>query len=93
MFGEGFCHFFFISALHFWIKHYTNFLNFTRSKFVPQHLIATHGHFHRHQFLTANYFFMRPVLSYLAVCTATWQQDDAYQHLADFAAAPTENLS
>ncbi len=45
---------FFISALHFWIKHNTNFLNFT--KFVTQHLIATHGHFHRHQFLTANFF-------------------------------------
>jgi hypothetical protein len=85
--------FFFISALHFWIKHYTNFLNFTKSKFVTQHLIATQGHFHRHQFLTANYFFMRPVLSYLAVGTATWQQDVAYQHLADFAAAPNENLS
>jgi hypothetical protein len=38
-------------------------------------------------------FFMRPVLSYLAVGMATWQQDDAYQHLADFAAAPNENLS
>jgi hypothetical protein len=45
------------------------------------------------KFLTASYFFMRPVLSYLAVGTATWQQDDAYQHLADFAAASNENLS
>jgi hypothetical protein len=45
---------FFISALHFWIKHYSNFLNLT--KFVLQQLIATHGHFHRHQFFTANYF-------------------------------------
>jgi hypothetical protein len=63
---------FFISALHFWIKHYTNFLNLT--KFVSQHLIATHGYFHRHQFFTANYFFKRPVLSYLAVATGTWQQ-------------------
>ncbi len=62
---------FFISALHFWIKQYINFLNLT--KFVSQHLIATPGHFHRHQFLTANYFFIRPVLSYLAVATATWQ--------------------
>jgi hypothetical protein len=70
MFGEGFSHFF-ISTLHFWIKYYTSFLNIT--KFVSQHLIATHGHFHRHQFLTANYFFIRPVLSYLAVATATWQ--------------------
>ncbi len=70
MFGEGFCHYF-ISALHFWIKHYTNFLNLT--KLVSQHLIATHGHFHRHQFLPTNYFFIRPVLSYLAVATATWQ--------------------
>ncbi len=69
MFVEGFCHFF--SDLHFSIKHYTNFLNLT--KFVSQHLIATHGNFHRHQFLTANYFFIRPVLSYLAVATATWQ--------------------
>ncbi len=70
MFGEGFSHFF-ISTIHFWIKYYTDFLNIT--KFVSQHLIATHGHFHRHQFLTANYFFTRPVLSYLAVATATWQ--------------------
>jgi hypothetical protein len=62
---------FFISALHFSINQYTNLLNLT--KFVSQHLIATHGHFHRHQFLTANYFFIRPVLSYLAVATATWQ--------------------
>jgi hypothetical protein len=53
MFGEGFSHFL-ISALHFWIKHYTNFLNLT--KFVSQHLTATHGYFHRHQFFTANYF-------------------------------------
>jgi hypothetical protein len=67
MFGEGFLNFF-ISDLHFWIKHYTNFLNLTK-----QHLIATHGHFHRHQFLIANYFFIRPVLSYLAVARATWQ--------------------
>jgi hypothetical protein len=28
IFGEGFCHFF-ISAPHFWIKHYKNFLNLT----------------------------------------------------------------
>ncbi len=28
MFGEGFCHFF-ISALHFWIEHYRNFLSLT----------------------------------------------------------------
>ena len=70
MFGERFSHFF-ISTLHFWIKRYTNFLNLT--KFVSQHLIATHGHFPRHQFLTENYFFIRPVLSYLAVATATWQ--------------------
>jgi hypothetical protein len=63
--------FFFISALHFWIKHYTKFLN--RTKFVSQHLIAAHGHFHRYQFLTANYFLIQPVLSYLAVATATWQ--------------------
>ena len=70
MFVEVFCHFF-ISALHFWMKHYTNFQNLT--KFVSQHLVATHGHFHRHQFLTANYFFIRPDLSYLAVATATWQ--------------------
>jgi hypothetical protein len=53
MFWEGFCHFF--SALYFGIKHFTNFQNLT--KFVSQHLIATHGHFHRHQFLTANYYF------------------------------------
>jgi hypothetical protein len=45
MFGERFCQFF-ISALHFWIEHYTNFLILT--KFVSQHLIATCGHFHRH---------------------------------------------
>jgi hypothetical protein len=63
--------FYFISAPHFWIKHYTNFLNLT--KFLSQHLIATHGLFHRHQFLTTNNFFIRPVLSYLAVATATWQ--------------------
>jgi hypothetical protein len=68
MFGEGFCHFFFISAFRFWMKHYTNVLNLT--KFISQH---THGFFHRHQFFTANYFFKRPVLSYLAVATATWQ--------------------
>jgi hypothetical protein len=43
----GMLAFFFISALQFWIKHYTNFLNIT--KFVSQHLIATHGHFHHHQ--------------------------------------------
>ncbi len=71
MFVEVFCHFFFISALHFWMKQYTNFQNLT--KFLSQHLVATHGHFHRHQFLTANYFFIRPDLSYLAVATATWQ--------------------
>jgi hypothetical protein len=52
--GEGFCNFF-ISALHFWVKYYTNFLNLT--KLVSLHLIATHGHFHCHQFLTANYLF------------------------------------
>jgi hypothetical protein len=69
MFGEGFSHFF-ISALHFWIKHYTNFLNLT--KFVTQHLIATHGHFHCHQFLTTNYF-LYSLFSYLAVTTATWR--------------------
>ncbi len=46
---------FFVYAPHFWIEYYSNFLNLT--KFVSQHLIATHGHFHRHQFLTANYFF------------------------------------
>jgi hypothetical protein len=70
MFGEGLCIFF--SALHFWIKPYTNRLNFT--KFLSQHLITTHDHFYRHhQFLTAKYFFIRPVLSYLAVATATWQ--------------------
>jgi hypothetical protein len=45
---------FFISALSFGIKLYTNFLNLT--KFVSQHLNATHGHFHRHQFLTARNF-------------------------------------
>jgi hypothetical protein len=70
MFGEGFCHFF-ISVLHFWIKHYTNFLHLT--KFVSHHLIATHGHFHRHQFLTRKLFLIRPVLSNLAVATVTWQ--------------------
>ncbi len=76
MFGEGFCHFF-IYALHYWSKHYTNFVNFT--KFLTQHLIATHGHFHRHQFFTANYIFIRPVLSYLAVATATWQHWERLQ--------------
>ncbi len=45
-----------LSIFHFWIKHYTNFLNLT--KFVSQHLIATHGHFHRHQFFIAHYFYM-----------------------------------
>ncbi len=45
MFGKGFF-IFFISALHLSIKNYTNFLCLT--KFVSQHLIATHGHFHRH---------------------------------------------
>ncbi len=70
MFGKEFCHFF-ISALHYLIKNYRNFLNLT--KFVSQHLIATHGHFHRHQFLTANYIFIWPLLSYLAVATATWE--------------------
>jgi hypothetical protein len=45
----------FFSALYFWIKHYTNFLNLT--KFVSQHLIATHVHFHWHKFPTENYFF------------------------------------
>jgi hypothetical protein len=43
------------------------------TKFVSHPLIATHGHFHRHEFPTANYFLTRPVLSYLAVATATWQ--------------------
>ncbi len=70
MFGEEFCRFNFFCSL-LWIKHYTNFLNIT--KFVSQHLLATHGHFHLHQFLTANYFFTRHVLSYLEVATATWQ--------------------
>jgi hypothetical protein len=64
MFGKGFC-IYIISALHFWIRHYTNFLNVT--KFVSQHLIATHGHFHRHKFLTVTYYFKRPVFSYLAL--------------------------
>jgi hypothetical protein len=68
MFGEGFFNFL-ISALHSRIKHYTNFLNLT--KFVSQHLTGTHGHFHRHQFLTANYYLIWPVLSYLAVATTT----------------------
>ncbi len=44
---------FFISALHFGINLYKNFLNLT--KFVSQHLIATHGHLNRHQFRTTNY--------------------------------------
>jgi hypothetical protein len=70
MFGEGFCHFF-ISAFHFWINYNTNFLNLT--KFISHYLTVTHSHFHRPQFLTANYYFIRPVLSYLAVATATWQ--------------------
>jgi hypothetical protein len=56
MFGEGFI--FFISGLHFGIKHYINFRNLT--KFVSQHLIATQ-------------FFLWPVLSYYVVATATWQ--------------------
>jgi hypothetical protein len=38
----------------FWIKHYTNFLNLT--KFVSQHLFATHAHFHLRKFLSANNF-------------------------------------
>jgi hypothetical protein len=63
------------------MKQYTNFQNVT--KFVSQHLDATHGHFHRHQFLTANYFFIRPDLSYLAVTTATWQHCAAVEVTAD----------
>ena len=35
--------------------------------------MASHGHFQGHQFPTANYFSTRPVLSYLAVATATWE--------------------
>jgi hypothetical protein len=66
MFGEGFCHFF-ISALNFWIEHYTYFLNLT--KFVSQHLIATHGHFHRHQFLTACFELFGGDHGHLAVAT------------------------
>jgi hypothetical protein len=62
------------------MKHYTNFQNLT--KFVSQHLVATHGHFHRHQFLTANYFFIRPDLSYLAVATATWQHCSEREYTA-----------
>jgi hypothetical protein len=34
MFGEGFCHFF-ISALPFWIEHYTDFLNLTKFVSAP----------------------------------------------------------
>jgi hypothetical protein len=67
MFREGFCCFF----IHIWINHYTHFLNLT--KFISHYLTITHGHFHRNQFLTANYYFIRPVLSYLPVAMATWQ--------------------
>ena len=56
------------SGLSFWMRSYTNV-----ATFVPRHFFAIHGHFHGHQFLTANYFFIRPVLSYLAVATATWE--------------------
>ncbi len=68
MFGKRF--FIFISALHFWIKNYTNLLNLT--KFVSQHLIATHGHVHRHN-LSPHIIFYSACLSYLAVAGATWQ--------------------
>jgi len=47
MFVEVFCHFF-ISALHFWMKHYTNFQNLT--KFVSQHLISPALISHRNLF-------------------------------------------
>jgi hypothetical protein len=72
MFGAGFCHFF-IYALHFWIKHYINFQNFI--KFVSRHppLLLFTATFTSTNFLTGNYFFIRPVLSYLAVATASWQ--------------------
>ena len=53
IFGEGFCNFF-ISALHFWIKPYTNFLNLT--KFISQHLISPALISHRNLFFyTAQY--------------------------------------
>ena len=44
---------FFIFGLHFWMKIFMNFLNL--AEFVSLHVIATHGHFPRHQFVTANY--------------------------------------
>jgi hypothetical protein len=68
MFGEGFLSFF-ISALHFWIKHYTNFLNLTKFKFNSTLLLLTA----RHNFSPQIIFLIWPVLSYLAVAMATWQ--------------------
>ena len=53
------------------MKSWTNLLNL--AKFVSWQSMAVHGHFHRHQLFAANYFFTRPVLSYLAVSTATWE--------------------
>jgi len=41
--------------------------------FASPHLMTTNGHFHGCQFSIANYFFIWPVLSYLAVAMATWQ--------------------
>jgi hypothetical protein len=66
---------FFISALHFWIEYYTDFLNLT--KFVSQHLIATHGHFHRHQFLTACFELFGGGHGHLAVATLCSRDDEA----------------
>jgi hypothetical protein len=66
---------FFISALHFWIEHYTDFLNLT--KFVSHHLIATHGHFHRHQFLTACFELFGGGHGHLAVATLCSRDGEA----------------
>jgi hypothetical protein len=69
MFGEGFCHFF-ISSLHFWIKHYTIFkikLNLYHSILLL--LMATFTSINFSPQIINSY---SPVLSYLAVDTATW---------------------
>jgi len=45
----------------------------SKAKLVSQHHMASHEHFHGHQFSLAKFLFIRTVFHKCAVATATWQ--------------------